>query len=78
MILTLKQFVPKLYEQYKVYLWAGSFSLTLPLLLRFVLDMLYNDDKNWRNWLFSDSKPNRDANYILIDFLFTTYIPIIS
>jgi hypothetical protein len=78
MILTLKQLVPKLYDQYKVYLWSGSFTLTMPLLLRFVLDLLYNDDASWRKWLFSENHPNRDTDYVLLDFLFTTYIPILS
>ena len=78
LIYTLKQLVPTLYDQYKVYLWIGSLSLTLPLLLRTVLDWLYNEDLQWREWLFSDSHPDRQSNYTLIDFLFTTYIPIIS
>jgi len=78
LIFTLREQVPVLYSKYKVYLWAGSFSLTLPLLIRTILDSLYAADDAWTDWLNNDKHPKRSSNYLLIDFLFTTYIPIIS
>jgi hypothetical protein len=51
LIFTLREQVPVLYSKYKVYLWAGSFSLTLPLLIRTILDSLLAADEAWTDWL---------------------------
>lgn len=78
MILSLRQVVPDLYTEYRFYLWAGSASLTLPLLLRFVLDLVWTYDSQWYGWVYSTDHQERSTTYNLVDFILTTYLPIVS
>jgi hypothetical protein len=78
MICTLKQIVPTLYSEYRVWLWLGSFSLSLPLFLRFFLDLLWTSDLDWHHWLVNDDHTERNTAYQLLYFIFTTYVPIVS
>lgn len=78
MTCALKKNVPDLYMQYRLFLWGGSLSLSIPLLARFILDLLSNYDTNWYDWLYNAKHDDRVASYNLVSFLFTTYLPIVS
>lgn len=77
-IVTLKRSVPLLYSQYRAFLIASSLSLTVPLALRFVLDVMYTKDQHWRHFLNNPDKKARFSLYSMLDFIVTTLVPIVS
>jgi hypothetical protein len=77
-ILTLKELVPLLYSQYRAFLIASSLSLTVPLALRFVLDVMYTRDQHWRHFLLNPDNKTRFSIYSILDFIVTTLVPIVS
>jgi uncharacterized membrane protein YbaN (DUF454 family) len=63
------------YKQYRCKLIAGVLCLTLPLMLRCVLDFV-NSNEKFHDWLIQN--PKRVATYNLLFFLLTDYSIILS
>lgn len=74
-IVTLRREHDQFYRAYRCKLIAGVLCLTIPLVLRCVLDFV-NSNARFHEWIISTDK--RLATYNLLFFLFTDYSIILS
>ena len=69
LIYVLKTKLISVYESMYAYLWIGCLTLSVPLLIRSISDVLFEYDTRWQNWLFNTDHPERNTYYSLIDFI---------
>ena len=73
MNLSLKSQFPHFYDSFHWFLWVACFSLSAPLLLRSVTNVLYSNSTTFNNW-YTDQFVFANTTFLIV----TTYIPILT
>ena len=75
LILTLRETIPKFYEEYRCVLWTASILLSLPLSFRSILD--FSADKSQKFFTYWTATDKRTLEYNVSFFFITTYFPVV-
>ena len=73
MNIALKQYFPHFYENHRCFLWLATLSLSLPLLLRAVINLAYKESESFKTFFEEEFVI---ANNLFL--IFSTYLPIFT